>query len=83
MDINQLSSKIIGAAIEVHRALGPGLLESSYQKCTFSSFDGAGFAEGRLFFAFRPLNGKQNKKFLCSLCASAVKKRPFNEHFLS
>jgi GxxExxY protein len=33
MDINQLSSKIIGAAIEVHKALGPGLLELSYQKC--------------------------------------------------
>ena len=33
MDINQLSSKIIGSAIEVHKALGPGLLESSYQKC--------------------------------------------------
>lgn len=33
MDINQLSSKIIGAAIEVHRALGPGLLESAYEKC--------------------------------------------------
>ena len=33
MDINQLSSKIIGAAIEVHKILGPGLLESTYEKC--------------------------------------------------
>jgi GxxExxY protein len=28
-----LSSAIIGAAIEVHRALGPGLLESAYEQC--------------------------------------------------
>ena len=28
-----LSHKIIGCAIEVHRTLGPGLLESSYQRC--------------------------------------------------
>lgn len=31
--INQLSYKIIGCAIEVHRELGPGLLESIYEKC--------------------------------------------------
>jgi len=33
MEINQLSSQIIGAAIEVHKVLGPGLLESAYEKC--------------------------------------------------
>ena len=29
----ELTEKIIGAAIEVHRAVGPGLLESAYQLC--------------------------------------------------
>jgi len=32
-DINELSSQIIGAAIEVHKLLGPGLLESAYEEC--------------------------------------------------
>ena len=31
--INALTEKIIGAAIEVHRVLGPGLLESAYKEC--------------------------------------------------
>jgi GxxExxY protein len=30
---NQLTHEVIGAAIEVHRKLGPGLLESAYRKC--------------------------------------------------
>ena len=31
--VNALSNKIIGLAIEVHRNLGPGLLEATYQQC--------------------------------------------------
>lgn len=31
--INELSYEVIGAAIEVHKSLGPGLLESVYRKC--------------------------------------------------
>lgn len=33
MEINELTREVIGAAIEVHRALGPGLLESAYEEC--------------------------------------------------
>jgi GxxExxY protein len=33
MKINEMTEAIIGAAIEVHRALGPGLLESAYEEC--------------------------------------------------
>ncbi len=32
-EIDPLTSNIIAAAIEVHRALGPGLLESAYEAC--------------------------------------------------
>jgi GxxExxY protein len=33
MDINALTEKVMGLAIEVHRELGPGLLESAYEQC--------------------------------------------------
>lgn len=33
MEFDELSSKVIGCAIEVHKQLGPGLLESTYEQC--------------------------------------------------
>ena len=33
IEFSELSNKVIGCAIEVHKALGPGLLESAYQQC--------------------------------------------------
>ena len=32
-DMKELTEKIIGAAIEVHKTIGPGLLESAYEEC--------------------------------------------------
>jgi len=39
-----LTEKIIGFAIEVHRALGPGLLESAYEECLCYEFSHSGLA---------------------------------------
>ena len=33
MEINQLTERVIGACIEIHKTLGPGLLESAYEEC--------------------------------------------------
>ncbi|MHC4632218.1 MAG: GxxExxY protein [Planctomycetota bacterium] len=33
MEFDQLSNRVIGCALEVHRTLGPGLLESTYEQC--------------------------------------------------
>jgi len=40
----ELTEKIIGAAIEVHRVLGPGLLESAYEECLCREFNLRGIA---------------------------------------
>jgi len=38
MKENEISEKIIGCAIEVHKSLGPGLLESVYLECLFYEY---------------------------------------------
>jgi len=38
-EINFISNRVIGAAIEVHRNLGPGLLESAYEECICREFE--------------------------------------------
>jgi GxxExxY protein len=49
-EINQLTEQIIGAGIEVHRELGPGLLESAYQRALAHEFRlrGIAFEEQKL-----------------------------------
>ncbi len=42
MEINEITKNIIGAAIEVHRTLGPGLLESTYEACLFYELEQMG-----------------------------------------
>jgi len=39
---NEISNKIIGCAINVHKQLGPGLLESAYQECLYYELIEAG-----------------------------------------
>ena len=38
MKFDEMSNKVIGCAIEVHRNIGPGLLESAYQQCLAHEF---------------------------------------------
>ena len=41
MEFDELSRSVIGCAIEVHRTLGPGLLESTYRQCLAYEFSQA------------------------------------------
>jgi GxxExxY protein len=47
MTLNEISYAIIGAAMKVHRTLGPGLLESAYEACLAYELGKQGFAVER------------------------------------
>jgi GxxExxY protein len=42
MENNELTRKIVGCAIDVHKALGPGLLEKAYQECLYYKLSKSG-----------------------------------------
>ena len=44
MDLDALSNRLIGLAIDVHRAIGPGLLETVYQECICMELEDAGIS---------------------------------------
>ena len=41
---NEIANRVIGLAIDVHKALGPGLLESAYKECLFYKIKQAGYS---------------------------------------
>jgi GxxExxY protein len=44
METNEITQRIIGCAIEVHKKLGPGLLESAYEECLAFELNKAGLS---------------------------------------
>jgi len=44
MEFDELSNRVIGCALEVHRTLGPGLLESTYEQCLAHELSLAGIS---------------------------------------
>lgn len=58
-ELNSLSHKIIGCAINVHRSLGPGLLENAYEECLAYELADAGLVVERqkaLPLVYREIN---------------------------
>ena len=63
---SSLTGDVIGAAIEVHRILGPGLLESIYEKCFLRELELRGFAavnQQRISIEYKDLKFDEFLKF--------------------
>lgn len=65
---NELSSEIIGAAIEVHKELGPGLLESVYEACLIQELENRGLCvESQVLLPLYYKGRKLDKEFRIDL----------------
>lgn len=65
---NQITHQIIGAAIEVHRHLGPGLLESIYEECLLAELNQRGLETVHQYAIPVIYKGKQlNSMYRCDL----------------
>lgn len=57
--INELSYKVIGCSIEVHKHLGPGLLESVYEACLIDELKSRGLVVGAQLYVPVHYKGKE------------------------
>ncbi len=63
---SSLTSEVIGAAIEVHRTLGPGLLESIYEKCLLRELELRGMAaanQDKITIEYKGLRFEETLRF--------------------
>ena len=61
--LNKISEAIIGAAIEVHKFLGPGLLESVYEVCLIEELEERGLNVQQQVYLPLYYKGRLTKKF--------------------
>ena len=68
IEYNNISSKIIKAAIEVHKELGPGLLESVYECCLLEELSRNGlFAKRQVYLPLYYKGNQLNKDFMIDI----------------
>lgn len=68
--INELSYKIIGCAIEVHKELGPGLLETVYETCLIDELNTAGLSvKSQLIVPIKYKNKTLNSNLIIDILA--------------
>jgi GxxExxY protein len=70
VEFDPVSRSVIGAALAVHRALGPGLLESAYQKCLALELEARGVAVRKevaipLLFRGKRIDASYRADFIC------------------